>query len=154
MEWIADPQIWVAFATLLLLEVVLGIDNIVFISILAGKLPAAQQPRARTVGLALAAITRVLLLLSLSWLIGLTAPLFTVLKQEISGRDLILLAGGLFLLAKSTHEIHGSLEGEDGAVSKRVAPSFTSVIIQIASPEDPRTAVPKSLATLRKAFGG
>ncbi len=110
----------------------LGIDNVIFIAILAGKLPQAQQRRARTVGLALAMLTRIALLFSLSWIIRLTAPLFTVLAQEISGRDLILLVGGLFLLAKSTHEIHGKLEGEDGhASSAKVKISFTNVIVQI-----------------------
>jgi predicted tellurium resistance membrane protein TerC len=113
------------------LEIVLGIDNVVFISILAGKLPVDQREKARKVGLALAMITRILLLLSLSWIIRLTAPLFTILGAEISGRDLVLIVGGLFLIGKSTHEIHGSLEGEDGEASRRVAPSFTSVIIQI-----------------------
>ena len=131
MEWITEPQAWIAFLTLTALELVLGIDNVIFISILAGKLPQEQRKKARTVGLALAMITRVLLLLSLSWIIRLTAPLFTVLSQEISGRDLILICGGLFLIAKSTFEIHGKLEGEEGHVSARVAPSFNSVIIQI-----------------------
>ena len=131
MEWLADPQIWIAFATLTLLELVLGIDNVIFISILSGKLPEEQQPRARLIGLTLALGMRVLLLLSLSWIIGLTEPLFTVLGQQISGRDLVLLIGGLFLIAKSTHEIHGSLEGEEGHASKRVYASFASVIVQI-----------------------
>ena len=131
MDWITDPQAWIGFATLTVLEIVLGIDNIVFISILADKLPREQQPRARLVGLGLAMLTRILLLLSLTWVIGLTAPLFTVLGEEISGRDLVLLLGGLFLLGKSTHEIHGNLEGEDGEASARVAPSFISVLIQI-----------------------
>ncbi len=131
MEWMSDPQAWIGFLTLTLLEIVLGIDNVVFISILAGKLPPEQREKARKLGLALAMITRILLLLSLSWIIRLTAPLFTVLGQEISGRDLVLIVGGLFLLGKSTHEIHGSLEGEEGGKSRRVAPSFTSVLIQI-----------------------
>jgi predicted tellurium resistance membrane protein TerC len=131
MEWIADPQVWVAFLTLVALEIVLGIDNIIFISILSGKLPAEQQPRARFIGLGLALLIRVLLLFSLSWVIGLTAPLFTVLRQEISGRDLILLAGGLFLLGKATFEIHENLEGEEGHASRGVKASFVSVIIQI-----------------------
>jgi predicted tellurium resistance membrane protein TerC len=131
MEWLADPQIWIAFATLTVLELVLGIDNIIFISILAGKLPAEQQPRARFVGLSLALGMRVLLLLSLSWIIGLTAPLFSVMGKAFSGRDLVLLLGGLFLIAKSTHEIHGSLEGEEGHEAKKVYSSFTSVIVQI-----------------------
>jgi predicted tellurium resistance membrane protein TerC len=132
MDWITDPQAWIGFATLTVLEIVLGIDNIVFISILADKLPAAQQPRARFLGLGLAMLTRILLLLSLAWVIGLTAPLFTVLGEEISGRDLVLIIGGLFLLAKSTHEIHGNLEGEEGTKSARVYPSFVGVLIQIA----------------------
>ena len=131
MEWLADPQIWIAFATLTVLELVLGIDNVIFISILSGKLPAEQQPRARMIGLTLALGMRVLLLLSLSWIIGLTEPLFSVVGQEFSGRDLVLLLGGLFLIAKSTHEIHGSLEGEEGYASKRVYSSFASVIVQI-----------------------
>jgi predicted tellurium resistance membrane protein TerC len=131
MEWLADPQIWIAFLTLTLLELVLGIDNIVFISILAGKLPPEQQSKARYIGLALALVMRVILLFSLTWVIGLTAPLFTIFGQEISGRDLVLLIGGLFLLAKSTHEIHGALEGEEGHKSTKIYPSFASVLIQI-----------------------
>lgn len=131
MEWLADPQIWIAFATLTVLELVLGIDNIIFISILSGKLPAERQGRARFVGLTLALGMRVLLLLSLSWIIGLTEPIFTVFGQDISGKDLVLLVGGLFLIGKSTHEIHGSLEGEEGHASKKVYASFASVIIQI-----------------------
>lgn len=131
MEWLSDPQGWIALATLTALEVVLGIDNVVFISILAGKLPRDQQGRARTLGLGLAMFVRVGLLFSLAWLIGLTAPLFGVLGQEISGRDLILIGGGLFLLAKSTHEIHQKLEGEEGHASARVPPSFAGVIVQI-----------------------
>ena len=131
MEWLSDPQAWIAFLTLTGLELVLGIDNIVFISILAGKLPAEQQQRARTIGLGLAMFIRIALLFSISWVIGLVAPLFTVLGQEISGRDIILIVGGLFLIAKSTHEIHGKLEGEEGHASARVAPSFAGVIIQI-----------------------
>ena len=131
MEWISDPQIWVAFLTLLSLEIVLGIDNIIFISILAGKLPAEQQARARYIGLGLALVIRIILLFSLTWVIGLIAPLFTVLNQEISGRDLILILGGLFLLGKSTFEIHDSLEGEEGHASARVKGTFTSIIIQI-----------------------
>ncbi|HEY0100839.1 MAG TPA: TerC family protein [Pyrinomonadaceae bacterium] len=132
MEWMADPQTWIAFLTLTVLELVLGIDNIVFISILAGKLPPEQQARARYIGLGLALMMRVILLFSLTWVIGLTAPLFAVFGQEISGRDLVLLLGGLFLLAKSTHEIHGSLEGEEGHKSAKIYPSFVGVLIQIA----------------------
>ncbi|AXX31695.1 Integral membrane protein TerC [Actinosynnema pretiosum subsp. pretiosum] len=125
-----SPELWIAFSTLLLLEIVLGIDNIVFISILAGRLPADQQKKARTIGLSLALITRLILLASLSWVIGLTAPLFTVLGQEISGRDLILLIGGLFLLGKATYEIHEQLEGSDHSKSSKTV-SFASVIAQI-----------------------
>jgi predicted tellurium resistance membrane protein TerC len=131
MEWITDPQSWIAFITLLALEVVLGIDNVIFISILAGKLPLEQQQRARTVGLGLAMFIRIALLFSLAWIIRLTDPLFGILGQEISGRDLILIIGGLFLIGKSTHEIHQKLEGEEGHSSARVSPSFSSVIIQI-----------------------
>jgi predicted tellurium resistance membrane protein TerC len=131
MEWIFDPQAWIAFATLLALEIVLGIDNVVFISILAGKLPASQQAKARYVGLGLAMGMRIILLFSISWVIGLTAPLFTAFQQEISGRDIILLVGGLFLIAKSTHEIHTKLEGEEDHASAKAAATFNSVIIQI-----------------------
>ncbi len=131
MDWLADPQAWIAFVTLLGLEIVLGIDNVVFISILAGKLPAEQQPKARYVGLGLAMFMRIALLFSISWVIRLTAPLFAVFGHEISGRDLILIGGGLFLLAKATREIHQKLEGEQGHASVRVKPSFSSVIIQV-----------------------
>ncbi|MBN6050851.1 TerC family protein [Nonomuraea sp. RK-328] len=131
MDWVTDPQIWIGFFTLVALEIVLGIDNIIFISILAGKLPPEQRDRARVLGLAAALISRLLLLLALSWVVRLTAPLFEVFGHEISGRDLILLLGGLFLLAKSVTEIGHSMElkGEDG--KKRAATSFTSVILQI-----------------------
>lgn len=132
-EWLADPSAWLALLTLTALELVLGIDNIVFISILAGKLPKEQQAKGRTVGLGLALITRILLLLSLSWVIGLTAPLFTIFGKGLSGRDLILLGGGLFLLGKATHEIHGSLEGaEERGTAGAATASFVSIIIQIA----------------------
>ena len=131
MDWITNPEAWIAFGTLLALEIVLGIDNVVFISILAGKLPANQQAKARYLGLALAMVTRIILLFSISWMVRLTAPLFTVFGVEISGRDLILIVGGLFLIGKSTHEIHQKLEGERGQVSARVAPTFTGVIVQI-----------------------
>ena len=131
MEWLADPSSWVAFLTLVALEIVLGIDNIIFISILAGKLPAEDQQRARYIGLSLALVIRVLLLFSLSWVIGLTAPLFTVLGQAISGRDLILLVGGLFLLGKATFEIHESLEAPHGHATAKVGATFLSVVIQI-----------------------
>jgi len=129
VDWITDPQAWIAFLTLTVLEIVLGVDNIVFISILSAKLPEAERARARTLGLAMALVGRVVLLLSLSWVMGLTAPLFT-LGQEISGRDLILLGGGLFLLAKATHEIHVSMEGGGHERSAKAA-SFGSVIAQI-----------------------
>lgn len=121
----------IALVTLTFLEVVLGVDNVVFISILSGKLPAAERPRARRVGLVAAMVTRILLLLSIVWVIGLTAPLFAVLGREVSGRDLILIAGGLFLMAKATLEIHDKLEGEEGRSSARVAPTFASVVVQI-----------------------
>ncbi|HEX7336109.1 MAG TPA: TerC family protein [Gemmatimonadales bacterium] len=131
MDWISNPEAWIALATLTVLEIVLGIDNVVFISILAGKLPRDQQNKARRIGLGLAMLMRILLLLSLTWIIKLTAPLFTVLGEEISGRDLVLIVGGLFLLFKSTREIHERLEGEEGHGSGRVAPSLASVLIQI-----------------------
>jgi predicted tellurium resistance membrane protein TerC len=126
-----NPEIWVAFLTLLALEIVLGIDNIVFISILVDKLPQEKQALARRLGLGLALVMRIILLLSLSWVIGLTAPLFTVLAQEISGRDLILILGGLFLLGKATYEIHENLEGEEGHSSAKVKATFASVLVQI-----------------------
>ena len=131
MDWITDPQAWIAFTTLTALEIVLGVDNVVFISILAGKLPVEQREKARRLGLGLAMFVRILLLLSIAWVVKLTAPLFNISTQEFSGRDIILLLGGLFLLAKSTHEMHGQLEGEEGHSSGGVAASFTAVIIQI-----------------------
>jgi predicted tellurium resistance membrane protein TerC len=131
IESLSDPQVWIALATLTFLEIVLGVDNVIFISILSGKLPAHQQKRARRIGLLAAMLTRVLLLFSLAWMSKLTAPLFTLIGEEISGRDLILILGGLFLLAKSTYEIHDKLEGEEGHASKKVGASFTSVIVQI-----------------------
>jgi predicted tellurium resistance membrane protein TerC len=131
MQWITDPQAWIALATLTALEIVLGIDNIVFISILSSKLPKEQQGKARQLGLAAAMLTRIALLFSLKWVIGLVKPLFIVFGQEISGRDLILLVGGLFLIAKATHEIHQKLEGEEGRASAKVYPSFWNVIVQI-----------------------
>ncbi|WP_231618958.1 TerC family protein [Nonomuraea sp. SBT364] len=127
----ADPQIWIGFFTLVALEIVLGIDNIIFISILAGKLPPEQRDRARVLGLAAALISRLLLLLALSWVVRLTEPLFTVLGQEISGRDLILLLGGLFLLGKSVTEIHHTMDVSEKDGKKAVAASFASVIAQI-----------------------
>ncbi|PYK03192.1 MAG: hypothetical protein DME23_00255, partial [Verrucomicrobia bacterium] len=136
MDWLTNPEIWVSLLTLTVLEIVLGIDNIVFISILAGKLPPEQQAKARQTGLSLALITRVLLLCGLAWMVKLTSPLFHIPAfgllpepHSVSGRDLILLCGGLFLLWKSTREIHEKLEGEDGAVTSRLAPNFASVVI-------------------------
>ena len=135
-EWLLDPSAWMALATLTLLEIVLGIDNIIFISILVGKLPPEQRQRARVLGLAGAMITRVLLLLSLAWVMRLTHPLFSILNEAISGRDIILIVGGLFLLAKSTHEIHGSLEGDESSdeasTGKVVHHGFVATLIQIA----------------------
>jgi predicted tellurium resistance membrane protein TerC len=131
VEALSDPQAWIALITLTVLEIVLGIDNIIFISILAGKLPEGSQKKARQIGLLLAMITRVLLLLSIAWIVKLTSPLFTFIGKDYSGRDLILIGGGLFLLAKATHEIHDKLEGEEGRVSAKVAPSFSGVIVQI-----------------------
>jgi predicted tellurium resistance membrane protein TerC len=134
MEWLLDPQIWISLLTLTLLEIVLGIDNIIFISILAGKLPKDQQPKARKLGLSLALITRILLLCSITWLMKLTTDLFTlpVLKEGISGKDLILLVGGLFLIGKSVMEIHEKLEGEEGHANPiKGKAQFTAVIIQI-----------------------
>lgn len=130
-EWLASPEAWVALATLTVLEVVLGVDNVIFISILAGKLPRQDQARARRIGLMLAMVMRILLLFSLAWIIKLTNPLFGLWGFEFSGRDLILLGGGLFLIAKATHEIHDKLEGEEGHGSAKVAASFASVIVQI-----------------------
>jgi predicted tellurium resistance membrane protein TerC len=131
MDWITNPQIYISLITLTALEIVLGIDNIVFISILAGKLPADQQHKARQLGLALALITRILLLLSLSWVMGLKAELFNLLGHDVSGRDLILILGGMFLIWKSTTEIHEKLMGADGEKSSAIAPTFASVIVQI-----------------------
>jgi predicted tellurium resistance membrane protein TerC len=131
MEWISDPQVWIALATLTLLEIVLGIDNIIFIAILAGRLPKAQQASARRIGLSLAMIMRTGLLLSLAWMVRLTAPLFTVAGQAISGRDLILIVGGLFLLFKATREIHDKLEGAEHESVARTKVSFAGVIFQI-----------------------
>ncbi len=126
-----SPEMWIALVTLTLLEVVLGIDNVIFISILAGKLPPEGREKARKLGLSLALITRIILLLGISWVAGLTTPWFEIGTHSISGRDIILLAGGLFLIGKSTHEIHSKLEGEDAGSSRQTAPSFKSVIIQI-----------------------
>jgi len=132
MDWISDPNAWIAFGTLTVLEVVLGIDNIIFIAILAEKLPEEQRKRARVVGLGLAMITRIGLLFSLTWLMTLTEPLFSVLNHAVSGGDLILIIGGLFLLSKSTLEIHDKLEGEEGHQSQRAAASLAAVLVQIA----------------------
>jgi len=131
MEWISSPESWIALLTLTSLEIVLGIDNIIFISILAGKLPEDQQKMGRQVGLLMAMITRILLLFSIAWLTRLTTPLFGVFSYEFSGRDLILIVGGLFLLGKSTFEIHERLEGEEGHASKKASVSLSGVIIQI-----------------------
>ena len=130
-DWMSSPEGWIALGTLTVLEIVLGIDNIVFISILAGKLKPEQRARARTLGLGLAMGTRILLLLSITWVMSLTTPIITIGK-DISGRDLILLIGGLFLIAKSTHEIHDKLEGADTHGSGRAAASFGAVLVQIA----------------------
>jgi predicted tellurium resistance membrane protein TerC len=132
MEWIADPQAWIALATLTALEIVLGIDNIIFITILAGRLPEHQRQQGRTIGLLLAMATRILLLLSLTWVMGLTEPLFEFFGRSISGRDIIMLGGGLFLLAKSTHEIHNNLEGPEESEDRSGTAGFAAVLIQIA----------------------
>ncbi len=131
MEWLSDPQAWIGLLTLTALEIVLGIDNVIFISILADKLPAAKQKQARQIGLGLAMIMRILLLLSLSWIIGLTKPFFVLAGFDVTGRALILLVGGLFLIAKSTHEIHDTLEGDEEGGPVRSKPSLRSVLIQI-----------------------
>lgn len=131
MEWLLEPQAWLALLTLTALEIVLGIDNIIFISIQAGKLPVEQQEKARLLGLGLAMFIRVALLFSLTWLMGLTSPLFTVFGNEITGRDIILISGGLFLIWKSTMEIHEKLEGAEGEAKAGGAISFGAVIIQI-----------------------
>lgn len=133
MEWLASPEAWIALSTLIALEIVLGIDNIIFISILVARLPVEQRDRARKLGIGLAMLTRLLLLLGLSWVMGLTADLFTAMGEGISGRDLILVGGGLFLLLKSTHEIHNSFEIDGEAAAAGVAAStFGSVLVQIA----------------------
>ena len=131
MDWLLNPEILIALATLTILEIVLGVDNVIFISILSARLPARRQRRARRLGLALAMVTRIGLLLSISWIIRLTAPLFAVAGHDVSGRDLTLLLGGLFLLGKSTYEIHDSLEGDEGHGSATATASFASVILQI-----------------------
>lgn len=131
-EWIASPEAWVALATLTALEIVLGIDNIIFISILVGRLPAHQRNRARNLGLGLAMVARLGLLFAIAWVMGLSGTWFTILGREISGRDLILIGGGLFLLAKATHEIHNSLEGEEGGKGAGVTATMGMVLVQIA----------------------
>jgi predicted tellurium resistance membrane protein TerC len=131
MELLTDPQAWIAFFTLTALELVLGIDNIVFISILVDRLPAERRDFTRRVGLGLAMFMRIALLLTLAWLVGLTAPLFTVLDEEISGRDIILIAGGVFLIWKATSEIHGMIEGDHGK-ERRAAATFAGILAQIA----------------------
>ena len=131
-EWIASPEAWIALGTLTALEIVLGIDNIIFISILVGKLPEGQRDFARRVGLGLAMLTRLALLFSIAWVIGLTEPWFTIFNQAISGRDIILISGGLFLLAKATHEIHNSLEGVEEESSVKAASSLMMILVQIA----------------------
>ena len=132
MGWLSDPQVWVGLATLTALEIVLGIDNIIFIAILADKLPPHQQARARRTGLGLAMVSRIGLLFSLTWIMRLAEPLFTIITLEISGRDIVLIAGGLFLLGKSTLEIHDKLEGEEGPSARPIRTSFIAVIVQIA----------------------
>jgi len=132
MEWLTDPQTWIALLTLTALEIVLGVDNIIFISILVGKLPQRQQNKARVLGLGLAMLTRIALLLSIVWVMKLTAPLFTAFSREISGRGIILISGGLFLLWKSTVEIHDSLEGAVGEKAGRAVAGFGAVLAQVA----------------------
>jgi predicted tellurium resistance membrane protein TerC len=132
MDWITNPEMWIAFITLVALELILGVDNVIFITILAGKLPYHQQGNARRAGLALAVISRVLLLLSLSWLMNLTKPMFQILQFEISGRDIILIVGGLFLVGKATREIHDKMEGVEGHASAQVKATFGSVVVQAA----------------------
>lgn len=132
-EWMVSPEAWVALGTLIALEIVLGIDNIIFISILVGRLPAEQREKARRIGLGLAMFARLALLFSLFWVMGLIEPLFSVFGNEISGRDCILILGGLFLLAKSTHEIHASLELDDPGAPKVATASFASIMVQIAA---------------------
>jgi predicted tellurium resistance membrane protein TerC len=131
ISWVADPNVWASLVTLTFLEIVLGIDNVIFISILAGKLPRAQQARARALGLGLALVTRILLLVSIKWLMGLTSPLFVLFSHEFSGKDLILLSGGIFLIAKSTQEIHAKLEGEQRRPDAKLRGGFAQTIIQI-----------------------
>lgn len=132
LELLSNPEVWLAFGTLTVLEIVLGIDNIIFLSILVGRLPVEQRPRGRTIGLALAMLMRIGLLLSITWVMGLSEALFSVLSHDVSGRDLVLFGGGLFLIAKSTMEIHGSLEGEEHGHDVKGKATFLSTIVQIA----------------------
>ena len=132
MEWLTNPQAWIALVTLTALEIVLGVDNIIFITILVGRLPHNKRNKARILGLGLAMITRIMLLLSITWVMKLTRPLGSVFTQAISGRDIILILGGLFLIWKSTREIHNSLEGEETGIEARLAGSFIGILIQIA----------------------
>ena len=131
IAWVTEPEAWISLATLTLLEIVLGVDNVIFISILVGRLPAGQRDRARAIGLALAMISRILLLLSITWVMRLTEPLFMVFGTEISGRDLILIVGGLFLIGKSTHEIHNSLEGSEASHQSKGSTSYLGILAQI-----------------------
>ncbi|MCA1907316.1 MAG: TerC family protein [Magnetospirillum sp.] len=134
MEWLSDPQLWISLLTLAALEIVLGIDNLVFLTILSDRLPEAQRPMARKLGLAFALLTRLALLASLSWIVGLVDPVFTLMGHPVSWRDIILIGGGLFLLTKATHEIHGSLEGDEdsgGGAAGKAAAGFVATIIQI-----------------------
>ncbi|MHB1260725.1 MAG: TerC family protein [Thermoplasmatota archaeon] len=131
LELLSDPAVWVAFVTLTALEIVLGVDNVVFISILADKLPPAERAKARRLGLGLAMFIRIALVMSVAWIVGLTEPVFTLFDHGVSWRDLVLIIGGLFLLAKATHEIHGSLEGAQGHTNAKVRASFAAVIVQV-----------------------
>jgi predicted tellurium resistance membrane protein TerC len=131
MEWLTSPEIWLSLLTLTALEIVLGVDNLVFIAVLVGKLPKAQQPRARNLGILMALLPRLVFLLAIAWIIGLTQPLFTLFGHGFSGKDIILFAGGLFLLYKATHEIHTSLEGDEGEASARVHATLAAVVTQI-----------------------
>lgn len=132
MDWLLNPDIWLSLLTLTALEIVLGIDNLVFIAVLVGKLPKAQRPKAQRLGIIMALIPRLLLILAIAWIIGLTQPLFHLFGHGFSGKDLVLFAGGLFLLYKATHEIHDSLEGDDGHSSAKVLASMAAVVTQIA----------------------
>jgi predicted tellurium resistance membrane protein TerC len=131
MDWLTDPQIWISLTTLTALEIVLGIDNVIFLSLITDKLPPAEAKRARQIGLGLALVFRIILLLTISWIIGLTQPIFTIMGQGFSIRDLILIAGGLFLIVKATQEVHGEIEGEEEGTKSVVAASFNAIIAQI-----------------------